>query len=80
MISSNSSLKNIHVKITDLPIRLGQFLKYAGIAENGLEAKKMILDGKVSVNGVVELRRGRQIGNEDQVTIGEVLYRIDRHE
>jgi ribosome-associated protein len=77
MISANSPLTNIPVKISDLPIRLGQFLKYAGIAENGIEAKRMIQNGKVSVNGVVELRRGRQIGNEDQVTIGEVLYRIE---
>ena len=42
-------------------IRLGQLLKLAGIAEGGGEAKAMLADGEVRVNGEVETRRGRQL-------------------
>lgn len=42
-------------------IRLGQFLKYAGIAETGGQARALIVEGHVSVDGVVETRRGRQL-------------------
>lgn len=43
-------------------IRLGQFLKFANIAESGAQAGAMITDGDVLVDGVVETRRGRQLG------------------
>jgi ribosome-associated protein len=72
-----SSSSKISVKIAELPIRLGQFLKFAGIVENGLEAKSKIQNGEVSVNGLVELRRGRQIVHGDQVMIGEIAYRVE---
>jgi len=77
MNSLSSSTDKISVKITHPPIRLGQFLKFAGIVENGLEAKSKIQNGEVSVNGKVELRRGRQIGHGDQVVIGKLLYEVD---
>ncbi len=44
-------------------IRLGQFLKFAGIAESGAHAGSMITDGDVLVDGVIETRRGRQLGH-----------------
>lgn len=44
-------------------IRLGQFLKFANIAESGAQAGAMIADGDVLVDGVVETRRGRQLGH-----------------
>lgn len=44
-------------------IRLGQFLKYASIAESGAQAGAMIADGDVLVDGEVETRRGRQLGH-----------------
>ena len=52
-------------------IRLGQLLKFAGIADSGDEAKRLLEDGAVSVNGVPELRRGRQLHAGDVVTAGE---------
>lgn len=44
-------------------IRLGQFLKFCGIAESGAQAGSMITDGDVLVDGVIETRRGRQLGH-----------------
>ena len=42
-------------------IRLGQLLKAAGLVESGGEAKAVLADGLVTVNGEVETRRGRQL-------------------
>ncbi|WP_127128276.1 RNA-binding S4 domain-containing protein [Georgenia sp. SYP-B2076] len=42
-------------------IRLGQFLKLANLAESGANARELITDGEVSVDGEVETRRGRQL-------------------
>ena len=51
-------------------IRLGQLLKLAGIAQDGGEAKAMLVAGHVHVNGEVELRRGRQLHPGDVVRAG----------
>jgi ribosome-associated protein len=48
-------------------IRLGQFLKFAGLLDTGGAVKEAIIDGLVSVNGVVDLRRGRQLQLGDVV-------------
>lgn len=50
-------------------IRLGQFLKLAGLVEDGAMARELITDGDVTVNGEVELRRGRQLANGDIVEV-----------
>lgn len=42
-------------------IRLGQFLKLANLADSGAHARDLIAGGEVSVDGVVEERRGRQL-------------------
>lgn len=55
------------VTIRDEAIRLGQFLKLAGLADDGGEAKAMIEDGEVTVNGRAETRRGRQLRDGDVV-------------
>lgn len=57
------------VPIRDESIRLGQFLKLANLIESGAEAKTFIADGLVSVNGEVDVRRGRQLREGDVVTI-----------
>ena len=49
-------------------IKLGQALKAAGFAENGVDAKYMIQDGEVKVNGEVETRRGRKLYDGDIVS------------
>jgi ribosome-associated protein len=58
------------VPIRDNFIRLGQFLKLANLIESGAEAKEVIADGLVHVNGDVETRRGRQLMTGDVVDIG----------
>lgn len=49
------------ITIKDEFIKLGQALKLAGLVDSGVMAKKVILDGFVTVNGEVELRRGKKL-------------------
>ena len=49
------------IKIKDEYIKLGQALKLAGMVSSGVEAKIVIQDGQVLVNGEVELQRGKKI-------------------
>jgi ribosome-associated protein len=49
------------VPVRDGGIRLGQFLKFVGVADSGADAGALIADGEVRVDGVVETRRGRQL-------------------
>jgi ribosome-associated protein len=58
------------VPIRDEVIRLGQFLKLAGVVESGADVKRVIADDEVTVNGEAELRRGRQLVKGDLVTVG----------
>ena len=48
-------------------IRLGQFLKLAGLVEDGAQARIAIQSGDVTVNGVVETRRGHHLADGDVV-------------
>jgi ribosome-associated protein len=57
-------------------IRLAQLLKLAGVIDSGGEAKLRIAAGEVSVNGQVELRRGRQLGHGDVVEFADRRLRI----
>ena len=57
------------IKISTAFIKLDQFLKFSGLSFNGAEAKNMILDGIVYVNGEEELRRGRKIYPGDEVKV-----------
>ncbi|QPK94437.1 RNA-binding S4 domain-containing protein [Actinomyces sp. zg-332] len=50
-------------------IRLGQFLKLTNMAENGIDAKELIQDGFVSVNGVETTQRGLQLKDGDVVCV-----------
>lgn len=55
------------IKLRDEYIKLGQALKAAGIVESGAEAKEVILEGAVTVNGEVDMRRGRKLYGGDIV-------------
>ncbi|KAI4451046.1 hypothetical protein C823_005593 [Eubacterium plexicaudatum ASF492] len=55
-------------KIRDEYIKLGQAMKLAGMAGSGTEAKILIQDGQVLVNGEVELRRGKKLYPGDVVS------------
>jgi ribosome-associated protein len=64
------------VTIRDDTIRLGQALKLAGLAGSGGDARALIEDGAVRVNGEVETRRGRQLRHGDIVAVGGEAVRI----
>ena len=49
------------IKLRDEFIKLGQALKAAGLVESGVEAKIVIQDGLVTVNGNVETQRGKKL-------------------
>jgi ribosome-associated protein len=57
------------LSVSDREINLTQVLKLSGWAENGGQAKALITEGKVRVNGQVELRKRRQMAVGDQVEI-----------
>ena len=66
----------VDVPIRDESIRLGQFLKLANLVESGSDAKPLLADGQVSVNGEVETRRGRQLVAGDVVSLAGHSARV----
>ncbi len=66
------------VGIKDDFIKLGQLLKLADMVSSGVEAKQVITDGQVLVNGEVEIRRGKKIYPQDVVKFnGEEITVIE---
>ena len=64
----------VNIREEDEFIKLGQALKKAGVVGSGVDAKMVILDGQVSVNGQTELQRGKKLHNGDVVTFqGETI-------
>lgn len=58
-------------------IRLDQFLQVAQIVGSGGQAKHLIQNGGVTVNGEVETRRRRQLQPGDQVAVGDELLEVE---
>ena len=56
------------IKLRDEFIKLGQALKAVGYVESGVEAKDVIQEGLVLVNGDIDTRRGRKLYDGDIVT------------
>ncbi len=63
------SAQKKRIKVKELPIRLGQFLKFANLVQDGFEAKLRIQNGDVMVNSTTDIRRGRQLQHLDEITI-----------
>ena len=59
-------------------IKLGQALKAAGLVENGAEAKEVIQDGEVSVNGETDTRRGRKLYDGDIIEYNHEQIKIEK--
>lgn len=59
-------------------IKLGQALKAAGMVSSGIDAKMVIQEGLVQVNGEVDLRRGRKLYEGDVVTFEGEQVRIEK--
>lgn len=58
-------------------IKLGQALKAAGLVESGVDAKLVIQDGEVRVNGRTETQRGKKLVAGDVVEFGGETVKID---
>ncbi len=58
--------------IRDSTIRLGQALKLGSLVEDGAQARTVIEDGLVKVNGDIEERRGRQLHDGDVITLNGI--------
>ena len=57
-------------------IRLGQFLKLAGLVEDGAQARIAIQSGDVTVNGTTETRRGHHLSDGDVVVVDHPTGRL----
>lgn len=55
----------ISIRENDEFIKLGQAMKKAGLVDLGVDAKMVILDGQVTVNGQTELQRGKKLHDGD---------------
>lgn len=64
------------VKIETEFIKLEQFLKYEGLSSTGGEAKNVIIDGLVKVNGIIETARGKKIRSGDIVEFMNEQYKV----
>lgn len=62
-------ITEVDVAEPERTIRLDQFVKWQGLADTGGQAKLLIQDGQVLVNGRVETRRSRQLVAGDVVTV-----------
>ena len=66
------------IKLKDEFIKLGQALKAASLVEDGVEAKLVIQDGLVKVNGETDTRRGRKLYEGDVVSFDGQEIRIEK--
>ncbi|MCI5994916.1 MAG: RNA-binding S4 domain-containing protein [Blautia sp.] len=64
------------IKLRDEYIKLGQALKAAGLVGSGVDAKIVIQNGHVEVNGTVELQRGKKLHDGDVITYNGETVRI----
>lgn len=65
------------IKLRDEFIKLGQALKAANLVESGVDAKSVIQEGKVSVNGETDTRRGRKLYAGDIVEFNGEQIKIE---
>ena len=66
----------MEIRIRDEFIKLGQALKAAGLVGSGVDAKLVIQDGLVKVNGETEVQRGKKLYDGDMVTFEGETIRI----
>lgn len=65
------------IHLRDDFIKLGQALKAAGLVDSGVEAKLVIQDGQVKVNGQVEVQRGKKLVAGDVVDFDGNTIKIE---
>lgn len=65
-------MKTHEIKITTEYIKLDSLLKFSGLAETGSDAKEIIKEGRIQVNGEVCEMRGKKIRPSDKIYIPEI--------
>ncbi|MFZ5987487.1 MAG: S4 domain-containing protein YaaA [Bacillota bacterium] len=58
-------------------IKLDQFLKWADVVPTGADAKLLIYEGNVKVNGEVEIRRGKKLRKGDIIEVEGDIIQIE---
>lgn len=81
LIACEKSLKAKNQKIRAVtiskePLELFKILKFEGLVTSGGEAKALIADGQVLVNGIIETRKRKKIVSGDIVTFGQDSIRL----
>ncbi|WP_370748885.1 RNA-binding S4 domain-containing protein [Eubacterium sp.] len=66
----------MEITIKDEYIKLGQALKLAGLVGSGVDAKFVIQDGQVKVNGEVDTRRGKKLYSGDNFEFAGTLVTV----
>ncbi|HEY4245668.1 MAG TPA: RNA-binding S4 domain-containing protein [Lacunisphaera sp.] len=66
--STNSSTPR-PIVVREVPIELCQFIKFGGLSDSGGEAKQLIAEGRVQLNGVVETQKRKKLAVGDQVKV-----------
>lgn len=66
------------IKLREEFIKLGQALKAAGLVSSGIEAKEVIIDGLVKVNGEIDTRRGKKLYDGDVVSFDGQEVKIEK--
>lgn len=64
------------IKITTEYIKLDQLLKFSGIVGNGSDAKILILQEQVNINGEIATQRGKKIRPGDTVQVGDCIINV----
>jgi len=64
------------IKLNREPVELFKLLKFEGLAESGGQAKAMIADGLVKLNGVVEIRKRKKVVSGDTIEFDGQSYEV----
>lgn len=71
---TNASAEPRPVIVREIPIELCQFIKFGGLTGSGGEAKQLISEGRVLLNGTVETQKHKKLAVGDRVTLnGQTL-------
>ena len=71
-------MEHIKIRQNEEFIKLGQALKAVGAVESGVEAKEVIQEGLVLVNGEIDTRRGRKLYEGDLVELDGIQIKIEK--
>lgn len=71
-------MEHIKIRQNEEFIKLGQALKAVGAVESGAEAKEVIQEGLVLVNGEIDTRRGRKLYEGDLVEFDGIQIKIEK--